>query len=169
MPQLATMRDLMVTELQELHSAETQLLSAMPALLKAVTSPELLDGMTRHMQETEGQVRRLEEVLSQLGEQPGRRHSRAAEALLTEVREIAQMPGNSDVKDAALLAAQKKFEHVEIACYGTAVTHARQAGNQQAADLLAQSLDEEERMDKALTQLAKARVNRDAESATPYV
>jgi ferritin-like metal-binding protein YciE len=167
MQQLSSMQDLMVMSLQELHSAETQLLSAMPAVLGAVSSPELQDGLTRHMRETEGQVRRLEQVLGQLGEQPGGRHSRAAEALLAEVREIAQLPGDPDVKDAALLAAQQKFEHNEIACYGTAVTHAKQLGNQQAADLLAQTLDEEERMDKALTQLAKSRVNREAESAAP--
>ena len=71
------------------------------------------------------------------------------------------------MKDAALLAAQQKFEHNEIACYGTAVTFAKLLGDQEAARLLAQTLDEEEKTDRALNQLAKSKINKEAIEAAP--
>ena len=162
---LDSMQDLMVMMLKDLHSAENQLLGMLPNIIAATSSNELRESLMQHTKETEGQVQRLEQILTKLGEQASGRYNKAADALLTEAKELAQMKGEPDVIDAALVAAQQKFEHNEIASYGTAVTFAKLLGDRQAAELLAKTLDEEEKMDKHLSELAMKKINPEAEAS----
>ena len=163
--QMNTLQDLFVETLRDLYDAEMQELGSAPAMAQAVSSPELQEALIQHTKQTEQQVQRLEQVFRGLGEQPGGHKCRGMEGLLSENKEILQAKGDPDVLDAGLICGQQKIEHYEIAGYGTAVTFAKMLGQQQAAKLLAQTLDEEEKIDQKLSQLAKAKINPDAEAA----
>ena len=165
--QMSSMLDLMGITLAELYDAENQMLGAAPALISAASSPKLAEMLERHARTTEEQIRRLERVLPRYGGDGGARTSQAMASLLAEAKRIAEMDGEPDVKDAALIAAQQRVEHDEIACYGTAVSMAKLLGDEESARLLEQTLDEEEKTDKALTQLAESRINPDADAAAP--
>jgi ferritin-like metal-binding protein YciE len=165
--ELSSIQDLMVMTLKDLHSAEMQWLNAAPEIMKAATSPDLVDAMMKHVEISGGQVKRLEQALKSYGEQPDGKPSKAMQGLVAEARELVQMRGEPDVIDAAIICAQQKIEHNEIAGYGTAVTFAKLLGDEQAARLLAQTLDEEEKTDRALSALAKSKINSDAQAAAP--
>jgi ferritin-like metal-binding protein YciE len=163
---MESMVDLMGMTLQELYNAENQMLGAAPTLMAAASSPQLAEMLERHARTTEEQIRRLEKVMPKYGGNVGH-SSQAMAALLAEAKRIAQMPGEPDVKDAALIMAQQRVEHDEIACYGTAVSMLKLLGDEESARLLAQTLDEEEKTDKALSQLAKRYINPAADEAAP--
>ena len=160
--QLETLQDLMVENLKDLYSAENQILKAGPKMLKAVENEELRAALEEHIEITKGQVERLKTIFEQLGEKPTGHHCKGMEGLLEENKELMEEDADPDVLAAGLIVGQQKVEHYEIAGYGSAVTFAKLLGNKEAAELLAQTLDEEERADKLLTQIAKRTINVDA-------
>jgi ferritin-like metal-binding protein YciE len=160
--QMNHLQDLLVENLKDLYSAETQMLKALPKVAKKVDNEQLRQALTMHVRETEQQVKRLEQVLSQMGEKPGGKKCHGMEGLLEENKEMMSEDAEPDVMDAGLIVGCQKAEHYEIAGYGSAVTFAKLLGNEQAARLLAQSLDEEERTDKKLTQIAESSINIEA-------
>ena len=162
MQPMNSMQDLMLVTLQNLYTAEQQALQAYPQLMQAVQSPELRTAIQQHEQETRGHVQRLEQVFQQLGQQPQQAANPVMDAMVQHGRQLMQAGGDPSVLEAALICEAQKMEHLEIAGYGTAVTFAKLLGNQKAADLLAQTLDEEKRTDERLTQIAQSRVNQQA-------
>lgn len=160
---LNTLRDLYVEQLQDLYSAETQLVAALPRMEKAATHPELKQAFQRHLRETELQVQRLEQVFQLAGEKPGGHTCKAMQGLIAEGEEMARMRGDPAAVDAGLIAAAQRVEHYEIAGYGCVRTYAAQLGEQQSAALLQQTLDEEGMTDKLLTQIAEQVINIEAE------
>lgn len=145
--------------LQDIYDAEQQALKAYPELIEAVSSQELKSAFQQHMQETQGQVQRLEQVFSMMGQKPQSKTCVAMQGLIKEAQEIIKMKGDPTVKDAGLIAAAQKQEHYEIAAYGTARTWAQMLGHQDAAQLFEQTLKEEEATDKKLTKLAESVIN----------
>ena len=162
---LASLRDLYVHELRDLFSAESQILKALPKLIKAASDPQLRQAFEEHLQVTERQVERLERLFEKLDEKPKGRKCIAMEGLIEEAKEILGEDAEPDVRDAALIASAQKVEHYEIAGYGTVRTFARQLGDPEAVDLLQATLDEEGDADKRLTAIAEGRIN--AEAAVP--
>jgi ferritin-like metal-binding protein YciE len=160
--EMQTLEDLMVENLKDLYSAETQILKAGPKMLKAVENEELRAALEEHLQITEGQVERLKEIFKDLHKRPSGHHCKGMEGLLKENKELLEEDADPDVLDAGLIVGQQKVEHYEIAGYGSAVTFAKLLGNTKAAELLAQTLDEEEKADKLLTQIAKRTINVEA-------
>lgn len=160
--QMSNLQDLLVDNLKDLYSAETQMLKALPKVAKKVDNEQLREALTMHVKETEQQVKRLEQVLGQMGEKPGGKKCQGMQGLLEENKEMMQEDAEPDVMDAGLIVGCQKAEHYEIAGYGSAVTFAKLLGNDEAARLLAQSLDEEERTDKKLTQIAESSINLEA-------
>ena len=160
--EMSNLQDLLVENLKDLYSAETQILKALPKVAKKVESDELRRALTMHVKETEGQVKRLEQVLSKMGEKPGGKKCHGMEGLLSEAKELMGEDAEPDVVDAGLIVDCQKVEHYEIAGYGSAVTFAKLLGDEESARLLAQSLDEEERADKKLTQIAVSSINLEA-------
>jgi ferritin-like metal-binding protein YciE len=156
---LATLRDLYVYELRDLYSAETQLVKALPKMAKAATSRELKNAFEDHLQATERQVERLDRIFEKLGEKPRGRKCVAMEGLIEEGKELINGNADDDVRDAGLIAAAQKVEHYEIAGYGTCRTYARTMGDEEAAELLQETLDEEGEADKLLTSLAETITN----------
>jgi ferritin-like metal-binding protein YciE len=153
---------LYVHELQDLYSAEEQILEALPKMIENSKHPELKKGFQQHYQQTEQQRQRLEQIFSDLGEKPDGKFCKGMEGLLKEGKEIMQELKDSDVLDAGLISAAQHVEHYEIAGYGCARTYAHLLGLAEHAALLQRTLDEEGETDKKLTELAETVVNIDA-------
>lgn len=145
--------------LQDIYDAEQQALKAYPQMIEAASSQELKSAFQQHMEETRGQVQRLEQVFNTMGQQPKGKTCVAMQGLISEAQEIIKMQGDPSVKDAGLIAAAQKQEHYEIAAYGTARTWAQMLGQREAAQLFEQTLQEEEATDKKLTSLAESAIN----------
>lgn len=159
---LTTLQDLLVEELKDLYSAENQLVKALPRMAKAANSPELKEAFENHLLETETQVARLEQIFERLGIKPGRKKCKAMEGLVAEGKETISEDAEPMVHDAALIGAAQRVEHYEIAAYGTARTFATLVGDDETAELLQLSLDEEGQADKKLTEIAMSGVNQEA-------
>jgi ferritin-like metal-binding protein YciE len=152
-------RDLLTLELQDTYSAETQILDALPKMEEAATNPKLKQAFTEHLEVTQRQVERLEEVCRMLGIEPEGETCNAMEGLVEESEEIIDELDEGPVLDAALIGAAQKVEHYEMAAYGTLTSMLKAMGEGKAADLLAQSLKEEKDTDSLLTRLADSEVN----------
>jgi ferritin-like metal-binding protein YciE len=160
-----SLRDLYVDELKDLYSAEHQLLVALPKMAHAATDPKLRTAFEDHLEETHGQVKRLERIFEKLDASPKGKKCKAMEGLVTEGKEVIDEDYNPAVRDAALIAAAQRVEHYEMAGYGCVRTFARLLGEEEAADLLQETLDEEGNADKKLTKLAETGINADANAA----
>jgi len=154
MQQFQSLNDVLVHEIQDLHSAETQLIEALPKMAGAATDDKLRTAFEEHLGETRQHVERIEDVCSQIGITPGGARCKGMEGLIREGDEIISAAGDPAAKDAALIAAAQRVEHYEIAAYGTAKTLAGQLGFDDAKDLLDQTLDEESNADSRLTKIA---------------
>jgi len=161
---LESLRDLLVDQLKDLYSAENQLVKALPKMAKNASLPELSNGFEKHLDETRGQVERLERICEQLGVTPKGKKCAAMEGLIEEGKEIMEEDADEAVLDAGLIAAAQKVEHYEIASYGCARTWAEQLGLREAARLLQQTLDEEKATDEKLNKIAVGMVNRQAKA-----
>ena len=159
MAQAQSLEELSIHALQDIYDAEHQALKAMPKMMAAVSSPQLKQAFEKHQQETQQQVQRLEQIFQAMGQQPSGVTCKAMQGLIAEAQEVLSMKGDATVMDVAIIAAAQKQEHYEIAAYGTAVTWAKLLGQNDAAKLLAQTLDEEEKTDKNLTRLAEGTIN----------
>jgi len=152
---LASLRDLYVNELRDLYSAENQIIKALPKMIKAASSSELKRALEEHLEITERQVERLDRIFEKLGEKAKGKKCVAMEGLIEEGKELISEDADESVRDAGLIAAAQKVEHYEMAGYGTVRTFARTMGDEEAAELLQQTLDEEGDADKRLTALAE--------------
>ncbi len=161
---LKTLQDLYVSELKDLYSAENQLLKAIPKMAKAATAPELKKAFEGHLEQTRGQVKRLEAIFEELDVSPKGKKCKAMEGLVEEGSEMVEEDAEPAVKDAGLIAAAQRVEHYEMAGYGTARTFATLLGHAKAAKLLQQTLDEETETDQKLTELATTTINAEAEA-----
>jgi len=153
--EMESLQDLFVEELKDLYSAENQILKAGPKMSKAIENEDLKSAIDEHLRITEKQVDRLERIFKKLGEKPTGKKCHGMEGLLEENKELLGEDAEQDVLEAGLIVGQQKVEHYEIAGYGSAVTFAKLLGDQEAADLLAQTLEEEKMADKMLTQIAE--------------
>ena len=156
MPKIENLRDLLVHELKDLYSAETQLVKALPKLAKAATDEDLVAAFEEHLEQTKGQVERLDRVFEILEEKPRGKTCEAMKGLVAEGEETISEDAADEVKDAALIAVAQKVEHYEIAGYGTVRTFANLLGEREVADLLQETLDEEGETDKKLTEIAES-------------
>ena len=159
---LDTLEKLFVSELRDLYNAENQLLKALPKMVKAASSEELKDGFEKHLEQTKGHVRRLEEIFEDLGEDPKGKTCKAMKGLIEEGSEILKEDGEESVLDAGIIVAAQKVEHYEIAGYGSVRTFAHLLGQNEAAKLLQATLDEESETNEILNKLAEGVVNPEA-------
>lgn len=162
---LASLQDLYVEELKDLYSAETQLVKALPKMAQAASNPQLKSAFEQHLAQTEGHVKRLDQIFQNLGTDGKGKPCKGMRGLLEEGDEFLQENASPEVKDAGLISMAQRVEHYEIAGYGTVCTYAQQIGDNDANTLLRQTLEEEKQTDNKLTQLAESRINRQAETA----
>jgi ferritin-like metal-binding protein YciE len=151
------LRELYVKELRDLYSAENQLVRALPKLAEAATSDELRTAFEEHLQQTQGHVQRLETIFENLGEKPSGEKCKGMEGLVKEGSEVVEDDEfEGEVKDSALIAAAQRVEHYEIAGYGTVRTFASLLEDDEAVELLEQTLEEEKETDQKLTEIAES-------------
>jgi ferritin-like metal-binding protein YciE len=159
---IKSLEDLFVHELKDLYSAEKQLVSALPKMASKSSHAELRAAFEEHLEVTRGHVQRIEKIFEQLDNSPRGEKCDGMEGLVEEAEGVMEDTEDDDVLDAALIAAAQKVEHYEISSYGTARTYAEMLGQDGAARLLQQTLDEEKEADAKLNELAKGMVNWDA-------
>jgi ferritin-like metal-binding protein YciE len=161
---LETMKELLLDELQDLYSAETQITKALPKMAKTSSNPELKHAFESHLKETEGHVQRLEKIFKQIRESSKGKTCEGMKGLPKEGEERIKEGGEPEVVDAGLISAAQRVEHYEIAAYGSARTYAELLNETEVANLLSQTLEEEKSADQKLTTISKT-VNRQAEAA----
>jgi ferritin-like metal-binding protein YciE len=161
------LKELFVEELKDIYWAEKHLTKALPKMKKAATSEELANAFEEHLEITYGQIERIEEVFEML-EMPARaKKCEAMEGLVQEAQgHIDELPKGTMVRDAGLIISAQKVEHYEIAAYGSLVQLARTMGENEIADLLEETLEEEKEADQLLTELAVSGINLAAEGET---
>jgi ferritin-like metal-binding protein YciE len=153
-PKMKSLHDLLIEELRDLYSAETQLVSAIPQMIKAAESAQLAEGLKRHLEQTKAHVERLEKILDDLNHSPRGKKCKAMEGLIAEWKEMVKQDAEPTVRDAALIAVTQRIEHYEIAGYGSARTFAEQLGYDETAEILSMTLEEEVETDQILGEMA---------------
>lgn len=150
--------------LKDIYWAEKALTKALPKMKKAATTQELQEAFVHHLEQTEEQVARLEQVFSLLGKKAQAKKCDAMEGLIKEAESIVEETDDGTMtRDVAVILAAQKVEHYEIATYGGLVTLARTMGNEEVADILSVTLEEEKQTDLDLTDLAENNINWEAE------
>ncbi|MCF8808412.1 ferritin-like domain-containing protein [Xanthomonas campestris pv. campestris] len=163
---IKTVEELFVHELSDIYSAEKQLTKALPRLARAATEPKLKQAFETHLEETQGQVERIDQVVELLSIKLKRIKCAAMEGLVEESREVIDSIEAGPVRDAALIGGAQKVEHYEIASYGTIAALAKQLGYADALKLLLETLEEEKATDEKLTLLAAQGGNQKASQAS---
>lgn len=159
---LESLRDLLIEQLQDLYDAENRITKALPKMAKAATSPELKEAFGKHLNETEGQIGRLEQAFEALGQKAKKKTCQAIKGLIEEGEETIKEDAEPEVKDAALIAAAQRVEHYEMAGYGTVCAYAKLLKETAVLKLLQATLAEEKATDQALTELAESTINLEA-------
>jgi ferritin-like metal-binding protein YciE len=157
-----TLHDAFIDELRDTYDAERQLTKALAKLAKAATAPELRNAFETHLDETQGQIDRLEKVFESLDERARGKHCDGIAGIIEEGKSIMDEDFDDTAMDACLIAAGQRAEHYEMAAYGTLIAWARAMGHTEAADLLQENLDEEKAADRKLSSLAEGGINRQA-------
>jgi ferritin-like metal-binding protein YciE len=152
--------DLFVHTLQDILYAEQRITKALPKMIQKVSDPQLQDAFRSHLEETKGQIKRLEQVFAMHKAEAKAVTCPAIDGIIEEAEEIMGDSKDTEVLDAAALAAAQAVEHYEIARYGTLIAWARQLGRSDCAMVLEPTLEEEKAADRKLTTIAEARVNR---------
>jgi ferritin-like metal-binding protein YciE len=165
MAEAGTLHDAFIDELRDSYDGEKQLTKALAKLAKAATSPQLREAFEAHLEETQGQIERLEQVFELLEEKARGKHCDGIAGIVEEGKSIMEEEFDETTMDACLIAAGQRAEHYEMAAYGTLVAWAKAMGHTQAAKLLQQTLDEEKAADKKLSKLAEGGINQGAADA----
>jgi len=152
---VGTLEELLIDELKDLYSAEKQIIRALPKIIKAVSSPELQEGLSNHLEETKGQVSRLEKMGEILSKKMTGKTCVGMKGVLEEGSEVLEDTEKGIVRDAALISACQRVEHYEMAGYGSARDFAKLLGQNEVAALLEETLAEEKNADKTLTAASK--------------
>jgi ferritin-like metal-binding protein YciE len=162
---LQSLNDLLIKELQDLYDAENRIIEALPKMAEKASSPELRSGLNQHLEQTRGQVRRLDQIFDQLRDvdrEDGK--CKGIEGIIKEGEDLLKKDAEPEVRDAGIIASAQKVEHYEIASYGTVRTYAELLGRQDWARLLDETATEEKETDQKLNQLA-SHLNIEAKAA----
>jgi ferritin-like metal-binding protein YciE len=165
MADTGTLHDAFIDELRDMYDAEKQLTKALAKLAKASSNPKLRQAFESHLEETQGQIERLEQVFERLDEKVRGKHCDGIAGIIEEGKSIMEEDFDETTMDACLIAAGQRAEHYEMAAYGTLVAWAQAMGHTEAAKLLQQTLDEEKSADKKLSGLAEGGINQNAAEA----
>ena len=159
---IENLNDLFAHQLKDIYYAEQQILKALPKMAQKATDAQLRQGFQSHLAETEGHVKRLEQVFKAVNLAPKSVDCPAIDGILKEANEVIGEASNKDVADAALIASAQAVEHYEITRYGSLASWAKRLGKSECAAILQKTLDEEKAADRKLTAIAEGQVNRQA-------
>jgi ferritin-like metal-binding protein YciE len=162
---LESLHELFVEELQDLYSAENQIIEALPDMIEEASSPQLKSALQEHLEITRGQVRRLDQIFAQLPDVDKEgKTCKGMKGIIKDNQDLLDTDAEPEVLDAGMISGAQRVEHYEIAGYGTVRTYADLLGRKDWAQLLQQTLDEEKQADQKLNQLA-SRINIEAKAA----
>jgi ferritin-like metal-binding protein YciE len=159
MQALNSMQDLMLATLRDLHTMEQRQLQALPMIAQQAQTPELRQAIQQHEQETRRHLDRLGEVFRRMGQSPQEEPNPVLDAMVQRGREVIDAGGSAQVKEAALIGEAQKFEHLEMAGYGTAAALCKSMGDDECARMLHDILEEEKRSDARLSEIAERQSN----------
>lgn len=159
---MQTLKDLYLDELKDTYDSEQQIVKALPKMAKEATNEELRAAIEQHLDQTQTQIERLEQIFEELGEKAKGSKCEATRGLIEEAKQMMEDAEDDDVRDAAIIGSAQKVEHYEIAAYGTLRTYAELLGYDEQAELLQETLDEEKETDENLTELAVTCINMEA-------
>ena len=165
MADAGTLRAAFIDELRDAYDAEKQLTKALPKMAKAASSPKLRTAFEEHLEETRGQIERLEQIFGTLDEKVRGKHCEGIAGIIEEGKSVMEEDFDDATMDACLIAGGQRAEHYEMAAYGTLIAWAKAMGHMDAVDLLQQTLDEEKTADEKLTALAEGGINQTAADA----
>lgn len=157
---IRTLDDLFVHTLQDIYYVENQIVKNLPTMIGKAADPQLREALRAHLLETEGHVRRVEQVFEMHGQPVKGVDCPAIDGILEEAEDIMSDCDDAEVCDAAMVSAAQAVEHYEITRYGTLIAYAKQLGRADCASVLEQNLEEEKAADVKLTRIAEDRVNR---------
>lgn len=166
MEKMDSMEALLLHELKDVYSAEKQVLKALPKVAKKASSPQLQAAIEKHLGETEGQIKRLEKIFELLEETPKATKCKGMAGILEEGEETMEQKGTPETLDVAIIMSAQKVEHYEITTYGSLATFADLVGRPDIKALLVETLKEEEKTDKLLTELAQSGINQESAQKT---
>lgn len=150
-----SLRELYTEQLRDLYDAENQIIKALPEMIDAATSPDLKEALNEHLEITKTQATRLQQIFEELGEKAKGETCKGMKGVIQEGSDLVDEIEDDDTRDAGIIAAAQRVEHYEMSGYGTARTFANLLGEDDAAQLLQQTLDEEKEADQKLTSLAE--------------
>jgi len=159
MAEADTLHDAFIDELHDIYDAEHQLTKALPKLAKTASAAPLRDAFESHLRETQGHIKRLEQVFTTLEEKAEGKHCAGIAGIIEEGKSVMEKSFDDATMDACLIAAGQRAEHYEMAAYGSLIAWARAMGHDEAADLLQENLDEEKAADTKLSSLAEGGIN----------
>lgn len=160
---MKTLRDLLVHQIQDLYSGETQIIDALPDMIEAARDDELTQALEDHLDQTRDHRKRLKKIADQLDCSPEGHVCKGMKGILEEGGEVVgEEAEEDDVQDAAIVTACQRVEHYEMAGYGSARTYARMLGEDDVANALQEILDQEQDADEKLTRIAEGHVNKRA-------
>jgi ferritin-like metal-binding protein YciE len=154
MPKITNLHEVYVEQLKDIYSAESQLIKALPKMAKAASAPDLKKGFEDHLEQTKEHAARLEKIFEALDEKPTGKKCKAMAGLVEEGAEAIEEDAAPAAKDSMLIAAAQRVEHYEIAAYGTVKAFAKLLGEDEAAEILDETLNEEVETDEKLTTAA---------------
>lgn len=163
--EMKQLQDLYLDELKDALSAEGQIIKALPKMAKKAASSKLKAAFEKHLEETKGHVKRLNQIFENMGEKARPKKCKGMEGIIEEGKEFMDEAETDELMDAGLIASAQRVEHYEMAAYGTLRTYAQILGDNFAMKLLQKTLDEEMKTDKSLTALAESGINVEAASA----
>ena len=165
MADAGTLHDAFIDELRDAYDAEKQLTKALPKMAKAARSPELRTAFEEHLEETRGQIERLEQIFGNLDEKVRGKHCEGIAGIIEEGKSVMEEDFDDATMDACLIAGGQRAEHYEMAAYGTLIAWAKAMGHMDVVDLLQETLDEEKAADEKLSALAEGGINQNAADA----
>lgn len=159
----ADVRELFGEQIKDAYSAEKQALRCMQKTLKMASAPALREGIQLHIEQTQVQIERVEQVMEKLDIRPGRKVCEAMRGLVEEAQhEIGEQDGKGPILDLVIVAGMQRIEHYEIAAYGTDIALAKALGEQEIVDLLSETLEEEKQTDLKLTEVTEQHIMSEA-------
>ena len=150
-----SLQELYIEQLQDLYDAEHQIVKALPKMIAEATSTDLKDALTEHLEVTKTQASRLEQIFESSGEKAKAEKCKGMQGVIQEGSDLIREIEDENVRDAAIIASAQRVEHYEMAGYGTARNYASLLEDDNAAQLLQETLDEEKEADAKLTALAE--------------
>jgi ferritin-like metal-binding protein YciE len=149
-------RELLTEELKDAYSAERQALRCMQKVRRKATAPALREGIELHIEQTQAQIERVERAMDKMGVRPGRKVCEAMRGLVEEAEhEMEENEGAGPILDLVIVAGMQRIEHYEIAAYGTGIALAQAVREQEVADLLSETLEEEKQTNLKLTEITQ--------------